>query len=64
MLQGDRSETAPTRPSLREALLREAVDGLPSNDVDTGQSLIRDYVNATIGFGETPGIDGQVSPKA
>ena len=39
-------------PSFREALLEEAVDFLLASDVETGKSLLRDYVNATIGFGE------------
>jgi len=39
-------------PSFREALLDEAVDCLLASDVETGKSLLRDYVNATIGFGE------------
>ena len=46
-LQGD--------PSFREALLEEAVDCLLSSDLETGKSLLRDYVNATIGFGEPGG---------
>ena len=39
-------------PSFRVALLEEAVDCLPAGDAETGKSLLRDYVNATIGFGE------------
>ena len=42
-------------PAFREALLTEAVDCLLSCDVETGKSLQRDYVNATIGFGELGG---------
>ena len=38
--------------SFREAFLEEAVDCLLSSDMETGKSLLRDYVNATIGFGE------------
>ena len=34
-------------PAFREALLTEAVDCLLSSDVETGKSLLRDYVNAT-----------------
>ncbi len=37
-------------PSFRGALLEEAVDCLLSGDVETGKSLLRDHVNATIGF--------------
>ena len=39
-------------PSFREALLKEAVDRLLASDVETGRSLLRDYVNASIGFGQ------------
>lgn len=34
----------------RTALLREGVNCLLSGDVDTGKSVLRDYINATIGF--------------
>ena len=37
-------------PGFREALLEEAVECLLSGDVDTGKSVLRDYINATIGF--------------
>ena len=43
-------------PSFREALLEEAVDCLLSGDVETGKSLLRDHVNATIGFIELGGL--------
>ncbi|MDP3875572.1 MAG: transcriptional regulator [Methylobacter sp.] len=34
----------------RDALLREGVECLLSGDVDTGKAVLRDYINATIGF--------------
>jgi DNA-binding phage protein len=34
----------------RAALLTEGVEALLQGDVDTGRSLLRDYINATIGF--------------
>jgi hypothetical protein len=34
----------------RRALLREAVGCLVAGDVETGKSVLRDYVNGTIGF--------------
>ena len=43
-------------PSFREALLEEAVYCFLASDVETGKSLLRDYVNATIGFGELGGL--------
>ena len=50
-------------PAFREALLAEVVDCLLSSDVKTGKSLLRDYVNATIGFGELGGLMDK-SPKS
>ena len=37
-------------PSFRAALLSEVFDLFLSGDVSTGKSVLRDYVNATIGF--------------
>ena len=34
----------------RHALLREALECLLNGDADTGRSVLRDYVNATIAF--------------
>ena len=34
----------------REALLTEGVDAMLGGDVDTGKAILRDYINATIGF--------------
>lgn len=34
----------------RDALLRAGIDCLLSGDVDTGKAVLRDYINATIGF--------------
>ena len=36
----------------REALLKEGVDCLLAGDVDTGKAVLRDFVNATLGFRE------------
>jgi DNA-binding phage protein len=33
-----------------EALLREGIDAMLSGDVDTGKTVLRDYIKATIGF--------------
>jgi len=33
-----------------EALLREGVDAMLSGDVDTGKTILRDYIKATVGF--------------
>lgn len=37
-------------PAFREALLTEGVDALLAGDIDTGKAILRDYINATIGF--------------
>ena len=36
----------------REELLREGVECLLAGDLDTGKAILRDYINATIGFDE------------
>jgi hypothetical protein len=33
-----------------KALLREGVDAMLSGDVDTGKTILRDYIKATVGF--------------
>ena len=37
-------------PKFAEALFKEAIELLLSGDVDTGKEILRDYINATIGF--------------
>ncbi len=37
-------------PAFRRALLQEGVECLLSGDLDTGKVVIRDYINATVGF--------------
>jgi DNA-binding phage protein len=37
-------------PAFREALLTKAIEQLLSGDVKTGKAVLRDYINATIGF--------------
>ncbi len=37
-------------PEFRKALLVEAVELLLEGDVETGKALLRNYINATIGF--------------
>lgn len=36
--------------AFRHALLREGVESFISGDVDTGKAVLRDYINAAIGF--------------
>ena len=37
-------------PKFREALFTEAVEQLLAGDVKVGKAVLRDYINATIGF--------------
>ena len=37
-------------PAFRKELLRESVECFVSGDVETGKALLRDYINATVGF--------------
>jgi DNA-binding phage protein len=37
--------------AFREALLTEAVEQLLGGEVETGKAILRDYINATVGFG-------------
>jgi DNA-binding phage protein len=37
-------------PAFREGLLRESVECMLAGDVGAGKSILRDYINATIGF--------------
>lgn len=50
-------------PTFREELLKEGVECLLSGDVDTGKAVLRDYINATIGFRELGGLTAK-SPKS
>ena len=51
------------KPAFREELLKEGVECLLSGDVDTGKAVLRDYINATIGFQEL-GCLTEKSPKS
>ena len=39
-----------TDKTFAEALLREAIDAMLSGDVETGKTILRDYIKATVGF--------------
>jgi DNA-binding phage protein len=41
---------AQREPKFRQALLREAVASCLDGDLETGKAVLRDYVNATVGF--------------
>ena len=66
-LTRDFKETVRTRvqrdPAFRRELLREGVESFLAGDVETGKSVLRDYINATIGFHELAEITRH-SPKS
>jgi len=37
-------------PKFRAALLKEAVEQMLAGDMETGKAVMRDYINATVGF--------------
>src|SRR5438876_865609 len=37
-------------PGFRKALLREGIENFLSGDVQTGKIILRDFINATVGF--------------
>ena len=47
----------------REALLGEGAQCLLAGDVETGKSVLRDYINAAIGFRELGGLTDKL-PKS
>ena len=49
--------------AFKAALFREALDCLMSGDLDTGKTVLRDYINATIGFDRLAEATG-TSPKS
>ena len=66
-LTGDFKETIKARvqrdPAFREELIKEAIRCIHSGDVDTGKAVMRDYINATIGFEELGNLTHK-SPKS
>ncbi len=47
--------------SFREALLTEGVAALLAGDLDVGKAVLRDYINATIGFDSLAKVTGTPS---
>ena len=66
-LTRDFKETVQTRaardPAFREGLLEEGVERLLAGDVETGKIVLRDYINATVGFEELGSLTGK-PPKS
>jgi DNA-binding phage protein len=50
-------------PAFRKELLREGIESFLSGDVETGKTVLRDYINATVGFAELAEITHH-SPKS
>ena len=47
----------------REEMFKEGIECLLSGDLDTGKAVLRDYINATIGFQALGGFT-EKSPKS
>lgn len=39
-------------PKYRKELLREGMESMLGGDIDVGKRILRDYINATVGFAE------------
>lgn len=39
-------------PAFRQAMLKEGIDTMLAGDVATGKAILRDYINAAVGFGK------------
>ena len=50
-------------PKFRKELLREGAECLLAGDVSTGKTILRDYINATVGFDEVAEATG-IPPKS
>ncbi len=66
-LTRDFKETVQARarsdPDFREGLLKEGVECLLAGDVEAGKTVLRDYINATIGFEELGALTNK-QPKS
>lgn len=49
--------------AFRTELLREAMESFLSGEVETGKAVLRDYINATVGFQQLAGATHH-SPKS
>jgi len=43
-------------PGFRKALLREGIENFLAGDVETGKIILRDFINATVGFSKLSGV--------
>ena len=65
LLARDSEETVQARarrdPEFREGLLKEAIEVLLGGEVAVGNALLRDYINAAVGFEEMGRLTGKSS---
>jgi hypothetical protein len=52
-----------TDKKFAEALLREGIDAMLGGDIETGKTILRDYIKATVGF-EKLGAATGAPPKS
>lgn len=45
-------ERAQSDADFRHAMLKEGIDTMLAGDVETGKAILRDYINAAVGFGQ------------
>ncbi len=50
-------------PAFRRELLREGIEAMLAGDVETGKAVLRDYINATVGFSKLAAATHR-SPKS
>lgn len=50
-------------PAFRKELLRESVECFVLGDVETGKAVLRDYINATVGFAELADVTQHSAKK-
>lgn len=50
-------------PEFKKGLLIESVENMLEGDIETGKSLMRDYINATLGFEKLAAMTDK-SPKS
>lgn len=62
-LTRDFRETVRTRaqsdPSFRLALIEEAIESLLNGDIDSGRSILSNYINATMGYSALAELTGR-----
>jgi DNA-binding phage protein len=52
-----------TDPAFADALLREGIETMLGGDIETGKTILRDYIKATVGF-EKLGEATDTPPKS